>query len=95
MERDFKQQNSISEIAFGENGKLLGISSSLFDTLFHVGLMMTNTLNTSPILFWTYWSGLVEDFMCFSNWRDICLIDEVYPPTGKTTLKVFWQNFVP
>jgi len=85
-------KNSISEIAFGENGKLLGISGSLFDTVSHVGLMMTNTLNTSPRLSWTYWSGLVEDFMCFSNWRDICLIDEVYPPTGKTTLEVFWQT---
>jgi hypothetical protein len=85
-------KNSVCEVSFGENEKLLGISGSLVDTVSHVGLMMTSTQNRPPRLSWTYWSGLVEDFMCFSNWRDICLIEDVYPSTGKTTLEVFWQT---
>jgi len=85
-------KDSVSEISFVENEKLLGISGSLLDIVSHVGLMMTSTQNSSPRLSWTYWSGLVDDFMCFSNWRDICLIDDVYPSTGKTTLEVFWQT---
>jgi hypothetical protein len=90
--RFYATKNSLSEISFGENEKLLGISGSLLDTVSHVGLMMTSTQNSALRLSWTYWSGLVEDFMCFSNWRDICLIDDMYPSTDKTTLEVFWQT---
>lgn len=85
-------KDSVSEISFGEDEKLLGISGSIIDTVFHVGLMVTNNQNSLPRPSWTYWSGLVEDFMCFSNWRDICLIDDVYQSTGQTTLEVFWQT---
>jgi hypothetical protein len=85
-------KRSVCEVSFGENEKLLGISGSLLDTVSHVGLMMTSTQNSPPRLSWTYWSGLVEDFMCFSNWRDICLIHDVYSSTGETTLEVFWQT---
>jgi hypothetical protein len=90
--------DSRSTITFKEDEKLLAVSGIVLDIITGVGSLMTNTQAGLPQLSWKYWSGLIDDFMCFSNWRDLCHVkdktqdQEEYLHTNETMREAFWKT---